>query len=65
VILSLETWLPLKANRRQLEIAAVIQQWQQQFPISLLHTIKITSDDWPYLYLESPRIPVLYYLLAV
>jgi hypothetical protein len=45
-------------------LAAVIQQWQQQFPISLLYTTKITSDDWPYLYLESPRIPVLYYLLA-
>ena len=45
-------------------LAAAIQQWQQQFPISLLHATKITSDDWPYLYLESPRIPALYYLLA-
>jgi spermidine synthase len=24
----------------------------------------VTSDDWPYLYLEGRRIPVLYYLLA-
>jgi len=58
----------LAAAKKQISgnsrLAAVIQQWQQQFPISLLHTTNITSDDWPYLYLESPRIPVLYYLLA-
>lgn len=58
----------LPAAKKQIagnsRLAAVIQQWQQRFPISLLHTTKITSDDWPYLYLESPRIPVLYYLLA-
>ncbi len=28
-------------------------------------TVEITSDDWPYLYLDSRRIPVLCLLLAV
>jgi hypothetical protein len=58
----------LAAAKKQIagnpRLAAAIQQWQQLFPISLLHATKITSDDWPYLYLESPRIPALYYLLA-
>jgi hypothetical protein len=58
----------LTAAKKQIagnpRLAAAIQQWQQQFPISLLHATKITSDDWPYLYLESPGIPALYYLLA-
>lgn len=51
----------IAANPR---LAAVIQRWQQKFPFSLPHTTKITSDDWPYIYLESPSIPLLYYLLA-
>jgi spermidine synthase len=41
-----------------------IKALQQEFPLSLSYTTKITTDDWPYIYLDSPRIPVLYYLLA-
>jgi hypothetical protein len=33
------------------------------YPVPLTHKIKVTIDDGPYLYLESPRIPTLYYLL--
>lgn len=48
-------------NRR---LAASIEKWQQDQPLSLPHTTKISSDDWPYIYLQSPSIPLLYYLLA-
>ncbi|MHB9032649.1 MAG: spermine/spermidine synthase domain-containing protein [Anaerolineae bacterium] len=33
-------------------------------PITLTHTAEVTTDDWPYLYLESRQIPLLYFLLA-
>jgi spermidine synthase len=42
-----------------------IVAWQTSDPLALPHTTAVTTDDWPYLYLESPRIPVLYFLLAV
>jgi SAM-dependent methyltransferase len=42
-----------------------IADWQAANPLSLPHTTAVTSDDWPYLYLENPRFPLLYYLLAV
>ena len=32
--------------------------------MALPFTTKITSDDWPYIYLQGPSIPLLYYLLA-
>lgn len=51
----------IAANPR---LVSLIAQWRQQFPLSLPHTTKITSDDWPYIYLQSPSIPLLYYLLA-
>ena len=44
-------------------LSAYIQHLQTTNPIQLTHTTKITTDDWPYLYLESPKIPLLYYLL--
>lgn len=33
-------------------------------PLSLPHTAKVATDDWPYIYLATPSIPALYYLLA-
>ncbi len=44
-------------------LSGFIQILQTNYPVQLTHTTKITTDDWPYLYLESPRIPSLYYLL--
>ena len=44
-------------------LAAYIERLQTTNPVPLTHNTKITTDDWPYLYLESPRIPSLYYLL--
>jgi spermidine synthase len=50
----------LDANNR---LAAYIKHQQEAYPLKVTHTTKIITDDWPYLYLESPKIPVLYYLL--
>lgn len=44
-------------------LATYIKDLQAKNPVQLDHNTKITTDDWPYLYLESPKIPVLYYLL--
>lgn len=46
-------------------LAAYISQQQKAYPLPLSHTTKVITDDWPYLYLESPKIPALYYLLIV
>jgi hypothetical protein len=45
-------------------LAACIEAWRQDQHLPLSGTTSITTDDWPYLYLASPRIPLLYYLLA-
>ena len=44
-------------------LAAYIKHEQQSYPLPLTHKTKVIVDDWPYLYLEAPRIPLLYYLL--
>jgi hypothetical protein len=58
----------LKGARRQIDripgLATLIGTWQQDHPVPLSYTTKVATDDWPYLYLRTPRIPVLYYLLA-
>jgi spermidine synthase len=57
----------LEAVNKQLNqnasLAAYIKQLQEANPLEVPHTTKITTDDWPYLYLEAPRIPTLYFLL--
>jgi spermine/spermidine synthase len=59
----------LQAARKQIEtqpkLKALVELWQRQEPLPFSFTTKITTDDWPYLYLEKPRIPILYYLLAL
>lgn len=40
-----------------------IETQQREYPVELMHTTEITTDDWPYLYLDEPRIPSLYYVL--
>jgi spermidine synthase len=47
------------------QLAAFIKKQQEVYPLILPHTTKITTDDWPYIYLESPKIPSLYFLLIV
>src|SRR5262249_50304724 len=45
-------------------LQSLVQQWQQAEPITLTGTTKVISDDWPYVYLEKPTVPVLYFLLT-
>lgn len=45
-------------------LARLVADWQKEKPITLSGDIRLATDDWPYIYLESPRIPLLYYLLA-
>jgi hypothetical protein len=44
-------------------LATYIKHLQTTNPVEVAHQTKVTTDDWPYLYLESPGIPTLYYLL--
>ena len=46
------------------KLATLIAGWQERYPIVPTYTTKITTDDWPYVYLEAPGIPLLFYLLA-
>ncbi|HEY3312528.1 MAG TPA: hypothetical protein VGK00_12885 [Anaerolineales bacterium] len=45
-------------------LGEMIAKFQKDSPVSIPHSSKITTDDWPYIYLESSRIPVLYYLIS-
>jgi spermidine synthase len=59
----------LAAARRQIDadprLAALVEQWKANVPYNLPGTTRVATDDWPYIYLESPSIPPLYLLLAV
>jgi spermidine synthase len=59
----------LEAARRQIDadpkLAALVEQWKANMPFGLPGTTAAATDDWPYIYLESPSIPPLYLLLAV
>jgi spermidine synthase len=45
-------------------LQSLIARLQDTYPVALSYSTKLATDDWPYIYLESPRIPVLFYLLA-
>lgn len=45
-------------------LASLIEKWQKEDPLKLNYTTPIATDDWPYIYLKTPSIPLLYYLLA-
>jgi len=49
---------------RNERLADYIQGLQADTPLQFPGTARIVTDDWPYLYLEEPKIPTLYYLLA-
>lgn len=46
-------------------LARQVETWQAANPLPLAGTTPVTTDDWPYIYLEDRRIPTLYLLLAV
>ncbi|MGE3818281.1 MAG: hypothetical protein AB7I30_02510 [Isosphaeraceae bacterium] len=45
-------------------LASTIARWRTESPVRLTGTTRVATDDWPYIYLESPRIPSLHFLLA-
>jgi hypothetical protein len=49
---------------RNPRLGSFVSRMQQANPVALTYRTRITTDDWPYIYLESARIPTLYYLLA-
>lgn len=46
------------------KMAAQILEWQKEKPTKVTGTTRLATDDWPYIYLEKPNVPVLYYLLG-
>lgn len=58
----------LENIQRQLEqnndLTTYITHQQEKYHLAFTQKTKVITDDWPYLYLESPKIPVLYYLLT-
>jgi SAM-dependent methyltransferase len=46
------------------QLRNLIATWTSRLPLDLTYTTKPTTDDWPYLYLERPRIPILFVLLG-
>src|SRR5262249_7284190 len=58
----------LEAVRQQIggnaRLKDLIAKWQADYPVSLAGTTLLTTDDWPYIYLDGPHIPLLYFFLA-
>lgn len=46
------------------KLAGLIAKWKNDFKIEPSADISIINDDWPYLYLRKPMIPLPYYGLA-
>jgi 2-polyprenyl-3-methyl-5-hydroxy-6-metoxy-1,4-benzoquinol methylase len=45
-------------------LASYMARCQAKYPLNITYQTSVTTDDWPYIYLEQARIPMLYYLLA-
>jgi hypothetical protein len=59
----------LNAVHRQIatdnRLSSLFAKWKDNGPLQLPYQTSITTDDWPYLYLRTDQIPLLYYLLAL
>jgi spermidine synthase len=49
---------------QQPRLAGLLQEWTVDEAKYLPGTARVATDDWPYIYLDEPRIPLLYLLLA-
>lgn len=52
----------LKMNFR---LADKINQWKAEYPVTLTYTTNLTTDDWPYIYLNGPQVPSLFIIAAL
>lgn len=46
-------------------LAQQLEAWQKDHSLALKYTTSIATDDWPYIYLDQPRIPILFLVMAV
>jgi hypothetical protein len=46
------------------DLAELIRSFRESDPVQLSYSTRLAEDDWPYIYLEEPGIPSLYFLLA-
>jgi len=44
-------------------LSAYIASLQKEYPLTISQDSQVATDDWPYIYLDQPRIPTLYLLL--
>jgi spermidine synthase len=58
----------LEAVNKQIDgnqrLKTQVTEWRERNPITLAKAALLTTDDWPYIYLETPHIPLLYFFLA-
>jgi len=58
----------LKTARQQMtdhpRLSSLIAKWGEKYPLHLTYKTAVTTDDWPYLYLRSREIPLIYFLVA-
>ncbi len=45
-------------------LSDLVAEWRRLDPPSFPGAARLATDDWPYIYLEQPGVPVLYFLLA-
>ncbi len=45
-------------------LGSFIRDLQKATPSTVLNSPKVTTDDWPYFYLENPKIPFLYFWIS-
>jgi hypothetical protein len=43
-------------------LAGLVETWRR--PLGAPGSVRLTTDDWPYLYLDRPRIPMLFGVMA-
>ncbi len=53
-----------RARITTLEELAPVREWMRTRSVDLTYTTPPATDDWPYIYLERPSIPMLFPLLA-
>jgi len=46
-------------------LAEQVAAWEANPPAVFAGAVPVTTDDWPYLYLENQHIPPLYYILGL
>ncbi len=49
---------------RDERLGRAVRAWQDAYEFDFTLGTPIATDDWPYLYLPEPRLPILYVLLA-